>query len=126
MGYTNCINITDALWFDLFDEVPYKWLKEVLDKKMDWDEYDFEVEITDVPATRTGQQYCATKFKFDLRWNDETWFGEKKWKTKTFTKTIEYNGSSPVALKLCGMTDESDEEEEDEESLLIQAFEESL
>jgi len=128
MGYTNCINITDALWFGLFDDVPYKWLKEVLDKKMDWDEYDFEVEITDVPLERELGEVmegglCATKFDFELRWNDEIWGSEKKWKTQTFTKIIEYNCSGEVALKLCKMDDDYEEEEESSDGTLFELCE---
>ena len=112
-NYTNCISIEKALYFDLFDDIPYKWLKEVIDPSIDREEYDFEVEIEDLPCNR--EAFCKVKFTFELRMVDDVRFGITHYKTKTFTKTIEYNGSSAFALTLCGMTSYDDTEEEEEE-----------
>jgi hypothetical protein len=117
--YDNCISIEKALYFDLFDGIEFKWLKEVLDPSIDREEYDFEVEIEDLPCSRLA--FCIVKFTFELRMVDYIRWGETHYKTKTFSKTIEYNGSSALAMTLCGMVrdddteDEDDTEEEDEE-----------
>ena len=123
MGYTKCITMEMALYFDLFDDINYKWLKEVLDPNMDKDEYDFEVEIEDMKIDiEEGEEwksvYCKTKFTFDLRMLYDESFGEKYYHTKSFTKIIEYNGSSGIALTLMNLYEEEEtetEEEEDEE-----------
>lgn len=111
------ITINDALYFDLFDNIKYEWLKEVLDPEMDRDEYDFDIEIeslgNDMPA------WCTTRFSFELRQVDYIRFGETHYKTKTFKVDKEYNGSSATALKMCGIwqdiTDQESDEENDEE-----------
>ena len=112
MGYTNCISIEKALYFDLFDDIPYKWLKLILDPSIDREEYDFEVEIEDLPCARIA--FCITKFTFDLRMVDDIRFGVTHYKTATVTKTIEYNNSSELAMTLCDMKEEEEEEEEEE------------
>ena len=112
-NYTNCISIETALYFDLFDDISYKWLKLILDPSVDREENDFEVEIEDLPCTR--ECYCIVKFTFELRMVDYIRWGETHYKTKTFSKTIEYNGSSALAMTLCGMVRDDDTEDEDEE-----------
>jgi len=112
------ITINDALWFDLFDDIKYEWLKETLDPTMDKDEYDFEIEIeslgNDMPA------WCTTRFSFELRQVDYIRFGETYYKTKTFKVDKEYNGSSATAAKMCGIwqniEDQSDGERDEEKS----------
>lgn len=112
-NYTNVISINQALYFDLFDDISYKWLKLVLDPALDREEYDFEVEIEDLPCDRLA--FCKIKFTFELQIEEDERLGEKYYKTKKFSKTIEYNGSSAFALTLCGMVADNDSEEEEEE-----------
>ena len=112
--YTNCISIKQALYFDLFDDIKYEWLKLVLDPSVDRDEYEFDVTIEDLPCEWASSGFCKTKFTFELRKEDEVRFGETYYKTKTFTKTIEYNGSSYLAMTLCGMVGEDSEDEEED------------
>jgi hypothetical protein len=112
-NYPNCITIENALYFDLFDNIKYEWLKLVLDPSVDREEYDFEVEIEDLPCSRLA--FCIVKFTFELRMVDYIRWGETHYKTKTFSKTIEYNGSSALAMTLCGMVRDDDTEDEDEE-----------
>ena len=112
-NYTNCISIETALYFDLFDDISYKWLKLILDPSVDREENDFEVEIEDLPCDR--QAWCIVKFTFELKMVDDIRLGETHYKTKTFSKTIEYNGSSALAMTLCGMVAEDDTEDEEEE-----------
>jgi hypothetical protein len=118
--YTDCISLTQALYFDLFDDIKYKWLKLILNSRIDLDEYDFQVHIEDLPCDRPA--FCKVKFTFDLQMEDDERWGRLYYKTKTFTKIIEYNGSSELAATLCGMIVTSDDDEscydenEDEES----------
>ena len=123
MGYTNCISIEKALYFDLFDDIPYKWLKLILDPSIDMEEYDFEVEIEDLPVEKVVEGFfitspdCRTTFTFDLQmaikkpsYNANRYTTE--YITKTFTKTIEYGNSSAFAMTLCDMRDDDTEEED--------------
>ena len=119
-NYTNCINIEQALYFDLFDDIPYKWLKLILDPSIDREEWDFEVEIEDIPVEKEVDiafitSPCRTTFTFDLKLVDDVRFGQTYYKTKTFTKTIDYGGSSGFAMTLCGMKEEDEDTEEEEE-----------
>jgi hypothetical protein len=124
--YDNCISIEKALYFDLFDDIDYKWLKLILDPSVDREEYDFEVEIEDIPVEEVIEGFfkispeCRTTFTFDLKmakrrpsYNANGYTTE--YITKTFTKTIDYDGSSAIAMTLCGMKDNEEEEEEEEE-----------
>ena len=119
MGYTNVIDITDALYLDLFDDINYKWLKEVLNPNMDKDEYDFEVEIEDLPFERKG--YITTQFTFELRMLYDERFGEKYYHTKSFTKILEYTPNSPLGISISNMYEE-DEDEIHEEDIYDLSF----
>lgn len=112
-NYDNCISIEKALYFDLFDDIDYKWLKLILDPSVDREEYDFEVEIEDLPCDR--EAFCITKFTFELKMVDFIRWGKTHYKTKKFSKTIEYNGSSALAMTLSGMVRDDDTEDEDED-----------
>ena len=120
-NYTNCISIEKALYFDLFDDIPYKWLKLILDPSVDREEWDFEVEIEDIPVEKEVEGFfitspdCRTTFTFELKMVDYVRFGETHYKTKTFTKTIEYGCSSGFAMTLGDMVRDDDTEEEEEE-----------
>ena len=84
MTYTNYININDALWFNLFDEIPYKWLKEVLDPEMNRDENPKVIfEITNVEnsyisftSTETGKTFKI--FARELTKDGEAMRGKQK------------------------------------------------
>jgi len=64
MSYTNCISLTTALKLDLFDDIEYKHLKDLLTPTMDYDNYDFEVKIEDLPNNE--DYYYYIKFSFTL------------------------------------------------------------
>ncbi len=71
MSYTNCISLTTALKLDLFDDIKYIHLKDLLTKSMDWDEYDFEVKIEDLPNEYKKIGYDRrTKFTFTLGYTE--------------------------------------------------------
>ena len=125
-NYTNCISIEKALYFDLFDDIDYKWLKLILDPSVDREEYDFEVEIEDIPVEEVIEGFfkispeCRTTFTFDLKmaqtrpsFNANGYITE--YITKTFTKTIDYDRTSAIARTLYDMKDNEDDEEEEEE-----------
>ena len=118
MTYLNCISITQALYFDLFDDIPYKWLKEVLNPKNNNNEYDFEIELEVLEHDR--EAYRKIKFTFELRMKYDE---EKYYYTKKFEKIIEYNTSSEIALELREFNKEEEEEEEEEEEILVTKFE---
>ena len=127
MSYTNCISIEQALYFDLFDDIPYMWLKLILGSSVDREEYDFEVNIEDKPVKVVKGFFitspdCRTTFTFDLRmsktkasYNANSYTTE--YITKTFTKTIEYGSSSAFAMALCDMKTEDEADDEDEEEI---------
>jgi hypothetical protein len=86
--YTNCISLNYAMFeLDLFDEVPTKYLKSFLKNKcLDWDEYDFEVEITDIEITDINCTDNCTDIQFELD-------------GKSFRKNYRYESSSIRVLQ---------------------------
>ena len=88
----------------LFDNIEYKYIKEIINN----DDDDIEVEIEDLYCDRIA--WCKTRFKFEID------LGSGNGILKVDLEK-EYNGSSPYALMMCGLdTDDerlTDEEEED-------------
>jgi hypothetical protein len=125
-NYVDAISINQALYFDLFDDIEYKWLKTVLDPALDRDDESiFELYIEDLPCDRLG--FCKTNFRFELQMVDKDktnicLWGALHFKTKIFNKTIEYNGSSAFAMTLCGMVADNDSEEDEIEENLERAL----
>ena len=119
MTYTNNINYHTIDYLDLFDDIPFKYVKSIVNQnknKEDWIEFDFQVEIEDVEGDRVA--WCATKFTFDLEINVSNG-SLPLWVTKTFVVIKEYNGSSPMAMyigeNLYEEYDDDDEEDEEDE-----------
>ncbi len=106
-NYTNCIPLATAKWLDLFDDIPYKYLKKLLEE-----EDDFIVEIEDMPCDRVA--WCKTSFTFTLDINVSGGSLPLMVK-KEFTVIKEYNGSSPMALTIMGLQYPDEEEEESDE-----------
>jgi len=104
-NYTNCIPLATAKWLDLFDDIPYKYLKKLLEE-----EDDFIVEIEDMPCDRVA--WCKTSFTFTLEYEAE--FNDNNLE-KEFTVIKEYNCSSSMACTIINLEcpEESDEEEEE-------------
>ena len=95
MPYTNCLRLSTIKYLDLLDDVPYKYIKSIIDEDDDEDTYD--VEITDLESDRVG--YCKTQFKLTLQVNISE--GTLPlYVDKTFTSVIEYNNSSYIAMTL--------------------------
>ncbi len=115
MPYADCLSIEQALYFDLFDDIKYEWLKEVLDPKRDREEYDFEVEIKDILDDENTEDYKTTQFTFQLRKIDYVRFDETHYKTKTFEVKKTYHYNSPYAITLGDNYEDTDDEEEEED-----------
>jgi len=90
-NYTNRLSLEQMEYFDLFDEIPYKFIKKLV--KMD-SETDFEVDIEDIECDIIA--YCKTKFTFTITINDID---------KTFEKILHYNSSSPIAIAIMELED---------------------
>jgi len=89
--YTNCLNMEQVEWLGLFDDIPYGQVKHFIKEE----EYDLEVEITDLEYDRVA--WCKTKIEFYLPMSktrgSTTIISEKK-----FEVIKEYNNSSPMAM----------------------------
>ena len=101
---------------NLFDDIPYKYIKDIIKN----DEDDIEVEIEDIDCDR--ECYCKTRFEFSIPQLYDERFGEKYYKDATFTIVKEYNSSSAFALMLCGLDEEEEEEEEEEDNKQKELF----
>jgi hypothetical protein len=98
------ISLDDAKYLDLFDDIPYKYLKNCYanddaDKNDDF----LDIEITDLFCDRIA--YAKIKINFEIRFIYDIRFGETNYKTLKYEKMIEYNTSSGIALKLMEITE---------------------
>jgi len=98
--YTNYINLTEALNLGLFDDVPYKYLKKVLDHTINRAEYYFYVDIKDISSN--NHSGFVTEFKFTIE-------------NCKITKILKYNCVSDIAFAISKLIEEEEEEEEEEE-----------
>ena len=87
---------------DLFDNISYKYIKDIIND----DDDCIDVEIEDVECDRIT--YCKTRFKFQID------LGSGNGVLKVTTEK-EYNTSSPFALMMCELEEDEEEEEEGEE-----------
>ena len=109
MGYTNCLTIGQMKEMDILDEVPYKYFKNC-DNEDDIEVNIYHIDDDDRPT------YCTVVFEYGLEYDCSGGcmpiYATKKFKTK-----ITYNTSSPFALFLCAIREETDDEDEsDDES----------
>jgi hypothetical protein len=127
MNYTSYISLDDAIYFNLFDEIPFCQVKQFFQPWVDRDECNFEVDIEDLPCNKPG--YKRVSFEFAL-------MDEKTHLLKNFTKEREYHTSWGFAQRLsslqiedypnnecsCGrlcLNDEDDTDEDDEKETEI-------
>jgi len=98
MTYTYCLRLSTIKYLDLLDDVPYKYIKTMIDEyDEDIDEDTYDVEITHLESDRVC--YCKTQFKLTLQVNISE--GTLPlYVDKTFTSVIEYNNSSGIAMTL--------------------------
>ena len=112
MGYINTLMVAQMKWLNLFDDIFYKNIKDIIDE----DEDDIEVEIKDMDCGGDGQgvDRCKTSFTFTLNIN-VSGGSLPIWTEKKYTVEKEYSGSSPMALYIMDLYNEDSEEEEEEE-----------
>ena len=109
MPYTNSLKLSTIEYLDLLDDIPYKYIKNMINE--DDDEDDYEVEITDLECDRIA--YCRTQFKLTLN-VDISQGSLPIYVDKTFTLLKEYNNSSGIALTMLDLYD-SDSDSDDSE-----------
>ncbi len=108
MEYTNCLNMEQIDYLDLFDDIPYKYIKNIIKDE----DYDLEVEITDLECDRVG--WCRTNFKFELQINISQG-SLPLYVNKKFEVIKEYNADSHMAMFIGeNLTIHSDEEEDED------------
>ena len=103
-----CIPINTMKYLDLFDDIPHKYIKNIIDKD---DEY-IDVDITDLECDRIA--WCNTQFTFKLDIN-VSGGSLPLMVEKTFKRVLHYNNSSGIALTIMNIQDEEDDDEEDDE-----------
>jgi hypothetical protein len=108
MGYTNCLMVSTMKKLNLFDNISYKYIKDIIDE----DDNDFEVEIEDLDCDRIA--YCKTRFKFEIN-IDVSGGCMPMMVDRKFVVEKEYNSSSAYALMMLELQEEDEEEEEEEE-----------
>jgi len=108
MPYTNSLQLSTIEYLDLLDDIPYKYIKNMIHEDDDEDVYD--VEITDLDCDRIA--YCRTQFKLSLK-IDISQGSSPLYVDKTFTIVKEYNNSSGIALTMLDLYEE-DSDSDDE------------
>ena len=103
MSYTNCLMVSQMKELQLFDDISYKYIKNIIK----YDDYDIQVEIKDLDCDRIA--YCKTSFKFELN-IDARVMGWDAIVVKEFVVEKEYNNSSAYALMMIELNEEEEEE----------------
>ena len=118
MSYTNCLNFCDIDYLDLFDDIPFKYAKSIINQnrnKDEWIDFDFQVEIEDLECDR--DTWASIKITFNLE-IDVSGGSLPLMVTKKYEVIKEYNTSSPMAMyigeNLIDEEEETDEEEEED------------
>ena len=116
MPYTNCITLNQAIYdLDLFDDLKFSDVKQFYkNKNLDFDDYDFRVDIQDVSIDEDKQSMCWRSVEISFWLDVREYDGWGEIKPKKFSKTIRYNTSSEMALILLNLYEESEEESEEE------------
>jgi hypothetical protein len=105
MGYINFLFVSSMKKLDLFDNISYKYIKDIINN----DDDEIDIEIKDLDCDRFG--YCKTQFTFSIPQLIDERFGEKYYEDAKFVVEKEYYGSSPFALMMIHLY-ENDEEED--------------
>ena len=97
MSYT--ISLNDAKYFDLFDDIPYKYLKDCYaNDDTDKNDEQLDIEIIELPCDRIA--YNKVRINFEIRFIYDIRFNENYYKTLKYSKLIEYSNCGGIALKL--------------------------
>lgn len=100
MGYISMLMVSTMKELDLFDNIPYKYIKNIINE----DDEAIDVVIRDLDCDTIG--YCKTRFTFEI----------SQGKTdKKFVVDIEYNNSSCFGMLMSGLYNDNDDDEEEEE-----------
>lgn len=128
-NFTNEISVSDALYLELFDDVPYKWLIDKLspsNPRTKRNETTFEITIMDCPVKPNMLKHIAdgdvdgcvitsddraTQFTFELTHK----LNSKRTERQTFSKLVTYDINSPMDIMICENLVFQEEEHEDEE-----------
>jgi hypothetical protein len=102
MVYTNYFMVSQMKELDFFDNISYKYVKDIITN----DDDSVEVEIEDLECDRVA--WCKTRFTFSIPQLIDERFGKKYYKDKKFIVEKEYNNSSAFALIMCGLEEEED------------------
>ena len=126
MPYTNCITLNQAIYdLDLFDDLKFSDVKQFYkNKNLDFDDYDFRVDIQDVSDDEDKRSYTWRSVEISFWLDVREYDGWGELKSKKFSKTIRYNTSSAMALIMLNLYEESEEESEEEESERIDVADE--
>tara|TARA_B110001469_G_scaffold124657_1_gene138728 strand:+ start:90 stop:425 length:336 start_codon:yes stop_codon:yes gene_type:complete len=98
-SYPLYIPLKYAKMFEFFDDIPYKYVKSIINK--DNDSY-FEVDIKDFPCEKI--HLCKTQFTFTLEIRENVVIN------KEFNIIKEYHRSSHMADVMMNMRYDTDEE----------------
>ena len=105
MPYTNSLKLSTIEYLDLLDDIPYKYIKNMINED---DEDDYDVEITDLKCDRIA--YCRTQFKISLN-VDISQGSLPIYVDKTFIIIKEYSNSSGIALTMLDLYDSDSDDE---------------
>lgn len=108
MKFTKWVFIGTMKDMNLFDDIDYKYIKNIIND----DEDEIKIEIKTMDCDRVA--YCKTKFTFCIPQLIDQSFGEKFYRDMEFTVIKEYNGSSMFALMMINLEEDEEDEEEDE------------
>ena len=116
MSYTNCINYHTIDYLDLFDDIPFKYVKSIVNQNKneeEWNHYDLEVEIEDVECDRDTWNSIKITFNLEI---DVSGGSLPLMVTKKYEVIKTYNTSSPMAMYIGeNLIDEDEDEDEEEE-----------
>ena len=108
MSYINWLDVSQMKWLNLFDDIPYKHIKDIINE----DDDAIYVEIEDIPVEDDpcGYNKCKTKFIFELKIN-VSGGSLPLYRDEKFTVIKEYDSSSQYGMYMCDLWEEEEEEE---------------
>ena len=121
MPYNNFVSLEYAInELDLFDNIKFKYLKDLFTKDTDLEDWGFEVDIEDIALPYSSANCCMrkTEVKYELEnpeYKEGGFYPYQKEKYYSFTKEYEYNSSSAYGFTFMNLYEESEDEEEESE-----------
>ena len=96
MIYSRFISLNDAIYFNLFDEIPFCQIKQFFQPWVDSDKCDFDVVIEDLHCNKPGYKRVRFEYSLWLMNGNENSF-------ESFTKELEFHISSGIAQRLLSL-----------------------